>query len=138
MKYFLFLTVLFFSACNPITMDKFAVYYTYDFTEYTQEGFLITPHSYSGKYESIALLTVEVFPSIRRKTTEDDPNNKLHSNYILGQITTKEVIDSLYLHAKRMGADAIINFTTNRDVYYQNGASKVPGIGASGYAIKRK
>ena len=138
MKYFIIISLIFFSACRVKEVQKLTLYYQYDFTDYTKKGFLITPESYTGQYESIALITVEIFPEVRKKTLEDDPQNKKFANYILGDISTKEVIDSLYTRAVKMGADAIINFNTNHDLHYTNASLRVSGISASGYAIKRK
>jgi len=138
MKKMFILTLIFFVSCHVKEIEKFSRYYSYDFTNYTKNGFLITPESYNGEYESIALIMVEVFPEVRRKSQQDDPKNKSYENYLLGDISTKEVIDSLYYRALRKGADAIINFNTNHNVFYMNGSLKVNGIAASGYAIKRK
>lgn len=49
----------------------------------------------------------------------------------------EETIDKLVEKAKNMGADAIIDFTSNH-TSYKNGGEDIPCIEVSGFAINRE
>lgn len=124
--------LLLFSYCSaPKETQKFSVYRSYDFTPYSAKGFLFTPEKYTGTYESVGIISVEVYPEIKKNPRESD-----FENYIAGSVTTNEVIDSLYYMSIEMGADALINFYAEKfDALV--GGIWVKGIAAGGFAIKR-
>jgi hypothetical protein len=114
----------------------------YDFTKYTDQGFLITPERFRGSYQSIGTLRVTVFPGLEYDKKEpapaqpgpDDPEKGW---VVVSEVTTEEVIDSLYSQARRMGADAVTQFET--EIVSQNTEDVTRyGIQARGFAIKRK
>lgn len=50
----------------------------YDFTEYTEKGFLFTPNTYSGEYKSTGLITVTQWPRVHKTTKQvRDANGRL-------------------------------------------------------------
>jgi len=115
----------------------------YDFTEYTDQGFLITPESYQGEYQSIGVLSVTVWPRIEQRPVEDDtlaqpgPESPAREWFITDAVDPQEVVDSLYVEARSMGADAIMNFRTEpaqQDL--DNGPTRA-GVRAQGFAIDR-
>lgn len=115
----------------------------YDFTEYTEEGFLITPKSYQGEYQSIGTLSITVWPRIeRRNTTEgDDPSpgpDEAGNTWIrTDPVRPQEVVDSLYARAQSLGADAVMDFNTEAVTENLNEGPTRVGIRAYGFAIDR-
>lgn len=132
-KLVLVLLTLLLIGCNPgYEIGKLIFTYEYDFTKYSENNFLFTPEKYDGEYESVGLLKVEFFPPIKKN---DNPES--YSKYKQEEINTQEAIDSLYMLAKRMGADAIMNFKvepTELDYGFMIGE----GVQVKGFAIKRK
>lgn len=139
----LFITLFLFVGCSAIKeMDRLVLYYSFDFTKYTSEGFLFTPLEYNGDYESIGVIQTIIYPAVTKKATltqrySADERPIMMENYFIENISPQEAIDELYKKAKTMGADAIINFTLS-ETFYMNGTMRVPGISVRGFAIKRK
>jgi len=115
----------------------------YDFTEYTEQGFLITPESYQGEYQSVGTLSVTVWPRIEQLPAEDDtvaqpgPESPAQEWFVTEGVDPQEVVDSLHVEARSMGADAIMNFRTEpvrEDL--ENGPTRT-GVRARGFAIDR-
>jgi hypothetical protein len=66
------------ASCSPTKRPQYARDTEgrgYDFTVYTQQGFLFTPESYNGRDQSIGSLPVTVWPEMRREKQDefDDP-----------------------------------------------------------------
>jgi len=118
--------------------DRQENFYGMDFTKYTSEDFLITPKSYDGEYQSIGVLRVEIWPEMNRSAEEITGDRVTDfSDWHSKPIKTKTVVDSLYQKAKRMGADAIIDFRTQRLSQSIDDGTRV-GVEARGFAIDRK
>lgn len=135
MKRFLFLIIgicLLYS-CNTIDyIPKKTAVFDVDFTKYASKGFLITPHEYTGNYESIGLITYKTSPKAKFNT----------SDWYIDQISLNETIDSVYNICIKKGADALIDFKFEWfDTQYNKQVIQpvtIPGIRISGFAIKRK
>ena len=106
--------------------------YKYDFRQYNSKGFLITPSTYYGDYESIGMLDITLFPPIVRSGA----NYQGAPQWKVEYLNTQEVIDSLYTKAVEYGADGIMNFTVSFETQ-NNGILEIVGTRVSGYAIKR-
>jgi hypothetical protein len=132
------------AACSgPEVYKKSMEVAGYDFTEYTDQGFLITPESYQGEYQSIGVLSVTVWPRVERRPVEDDTlaqpgvDSPAQEWFVTEDVDPQEVVDSLYVEARSMGADAIMNFRTEpvrEDL--DNGPTRA-GVRARGFAIDR-
>jgi hypothetical protein len=109
----------------------------YDFTEYTQQGFLFTPESYNGRYQSIGSLQVIVWPEMRRQKQDkfDDPAE--YTDWKAERLSPQVAIDSLHSRARSMGADAIVRFSAQRVTEEIQDGVRV-GYKASGFAIDRQ
>ena len=120
----------------------------YIFTSYTRDGFMFTPEKYNGKYESIGLLSMEIYPQIYKSpevkslgnqygvTGSDDYDNLPRWSY--RPIDPKEVLDSLYNLSKKLGANAVVSLSITSVSEYRKGfTNKIPGVRVSGFAIKR-
>lgn len=115
----------------------------YDFTEYTDQGFLITPEGYQGEYQSIGVLSVTVWPRIERRPVEDDTlaqpgaDSPAREWFITEAVDPQEVVDSLYVEARSMGADAVMNFRTEFVEEDLEDGPVRPGVRVRGFAIDR-
>ena len=124
-------------------LDKKVYYYGYIFTEYSDKGFLFTPAHYSGEYRSIGILVVEIYPPIRNENYSSNNQYGVESHdyspsWVYSSVQPKEVLDSLYNVSKMYGADAVIDLEITSVSAYRTGfINPIPGIKASGFAIKR-
>ena len=84
-------------SCSSVKeTERQTIFLGYDFTPYTDKGFLFTPFLYNDNYESIALLTVEMYPEIKKqhvKSAFDSESTKI----VIEEINTNEVINRLGL-----------------------------------------
>ena len=127
------LTILLY-ACSAVQTQKDIRYYAVDFRPHTEKGFLFTPEMYEGQYESIGMLSTVIFPGVK-----EVPTKKSFSGITMGydRIYANEVIDSMYVKAVSMGADAFVRFEI-KPAEKWNGDLLVQGIEVVGFAIKRK
>ena len=118
-----------------------------DFSEYSEEGFLITPEGYSGDYQSIGILQATLSPTAARLRGNPSDAHVPEGSYIQGdwminRASTEEVIEALQSRAEEMGADALIRFDLARiENTYTVGANEtveVPQYQVSGFAIDRQ
>jgi hypothetical protein len=136
-------------------MQESTIVSGFDFTRYTQKGFLFTPETYNGNYEAVGLLSAKLTPELK-DTPPVGVLNKSYGDYgmvvngkmyyilkmgpttcYLKEFKTETVIQSLYEEAAKMGADAIINFKISYFPSIANGIT-ISGVEVSGFAIKRK
>lgn len=114
-----------------------------DFTYYSEKGFLFTPEQYNGDFESCGLIVLEFWPKVKR----DFDNSSLKpgqfysegqgKNWVYTPISSVEILDSLYLKSKRLGADAMVKLYIE-EFEGNYGPVTAPCKRVSGYAIKRK
>lgn len=148
MKYLLIISITFpllLNACSygsPVSKKIF--FYGYDFTSYTEKGFLFTPEQYLGDYDAIGLLKLEIIPEVRQifygtRATEQGWETIIGNTrqWQVKEISSKQLLDSLYNKAVSMGADAVVRFSLNSTSHY-NGDVTFNGLEVSGFAIKRK
>jgi uncharacterized protein YbjQ (UPF0145 family) len=147
MKFILYLGLIpfLFNACSyGSEVHKMVLVSGYDFTSYTERGFLFTSEQYLGDYDAVGLLNLEVIPEVRKlpygtKSTEQGWETIIGNTryWQVKEISSDEVLDSLYKKAISMGADAVVRFSLNANSHY-NGDVTFYGLEASGFAIKRK
>lgn len=119
-----------------------------DFTKYTAKGFLFTPESYMGQYESVGQFSAVLYPQIVK-----EKNRGLHPETVKGienfkqvnvdgiewlieRVTLDEVVDSIYSYALKLGANAVVSFKIDL-VPRVNGALFYNCYEVSGFAIKK-
>jgi len=135
------LTILSIS-CSPslTSISKQITVTSFDFTKYNDEEFLFTPDNYLGDYESIGLLSVEILPELKKVSGQNLKPGQFYSPDMLWEyvaVSSGEILDTLYSKAKSLGADSIVHLNFEIiNLVYRN--VSVPGIRASGFAIKRK
>ncbi|MCF8261574.1 MAG: hypothetical protein K9J12_12425 [Melioribacteraceae bacterium] len=151
--------------CSSFTeMEGTEILNLYDFSKYSKEGFLFTPYSYAGEYESIGIYEYEFTPDIKLYSSISDKQD--FANYVsapskIAKIKTEEgtkyylreqvnfkyvyvgildindVIEKVYNEAKAHGADAFANVVVEREPRTHSGVPYVVTI-FKGFAIKRK
>lgn len=124
------------------------IYYNVDFKKYSDQGFQITVEKPNGVYKSIGLVSVELYPEVRKMpkglydSVEDGFINFGKKKYRVWKrfegdgtsyyateiINTQEAINEIFEVSKEWGADAIVNFDISR---------KENVITVSGFAIQR-
>jgi len=140
-----------FAACSPgpDLYEKKTTVAGYDFGDYTERGFLITPEGYEGAYQSIGTLRVTVWPAVERTDASQSGDETLSDPIgedpvtgprwrVVEPVDPQEVVDSLYVEAENMGADAILNFRTS--VVREQVRTDLTRIGirAKGFGIQRE
>lgn len=122
---------------DRVEIDREMEIYGFDFTEYAEEGFLITPETYTGEYESIGIIQVTLWPKMKRSVEgRDEQGNLEYSEWRSEQLPLEAAVDSLYRRSSGMGADALINFDSERVTREVGRATRV-GVQARGFAINR-
>lgn len=116
----------------------------YDFSEYSEKGFLFTPNEYSGDYESIGLIQLTYSPEARLSTVSEHipgVGKKERTQWITDPINADKVIEDVYNLCIEMGADALTQMKI--EPYSENHAQgtmnplTLSGIKISGFAIRR-
>lgn len=131
-----FLLILIFTfSCKSLDSPRVVELYSYDFSKYAEKNFLFTPDNYTGKYDGLGMLTVQIIPEITTK----NPHNNLFKYYAeyncwIGPIFPAEGIEKLYNQTVEMGGDCLCRF----EVRFINIGQINEGVEISGYAIKRK
>ena len=129
--------------CTASKYEKRVVVYTYDFTKYTNKGFLFTPETYPYDYESIGVIEIEIYPETEKVPKKNITNQYGTEDYdkstkwIYYSISPEEVLDSLYNLSISMGANAFVRLQIE-DFQVSYGTVYSYGKRASGFAIKRK
>jgi hypothetical protein len=149
---------MFLNSCTvtkPLTSEhrsRYVHFSVFNFTPFTEQGFLFTPEKYVSDYQSIGMMTCVVVPEEELIVTPKDiPKNKLDDIYFSvesennmiwfsEELKPDEVLQMIYEKCKKMGANAFVNFeyqnvympsripTTTRETNYHV---------VSGFAIKR-
>lgn len=145
---FLFIASIIVGCSTVNTVPHGERYYPtgYDFTDYTERGFLFTPESYLDEYNSVGIIRINHTPQFVHVVQEQarqhisgfriyrDPNGRGY--WRVSEPDTDVLIEKAYETARAMGADAIINFQISSD-RYENGNLTVSTATLTGFAIKR-
>ena len=118
-----------------------------DFSKYSKQNFLFTPLKYSGDYQSIGLISVSMMPEAEFKFQDrfvDSTRTRfIGSNkiWVIKKLNLESVIDTFYLKATSMGANAVIDFNIKfiKKTFESKSTNPVilPGVELTGFAIKR-
>src|SRR4051812_45764580 len=90
-----------------------------DFTDYTKQGFMFTTQPYGGKYESIGIITVTMYPEGHLVKHESKAMAEEES-WEFSPLNVQDVLREAHARAKAMGANAIINFSVRAISRTQN------------------
>ena len=116
----IFLTLL--TCCgttsNLIPSERKSYVFFLDFREYTEQGFLISPDYYQGKFKACGELSIIIHPA--EKITKFGGKTNIYGVYepatnalTREQISGKELLNLAVVEAKKIGANAIVNFKCN-------------------------
>jgi len=144
--FFVFCILLSSCAVNRTHIPKEFFVSGFDFTKYTDKGFLITPYEYNGVYKSIGIIQINIAPEANliengSGYTTKDGQKIMRLEWEIEKVSVMEAIDSMYTVAIKMGADAIVSLEVGNDVKMYEQGTKHPvaivGNVINGYAIKR-
>lgn len=113
-----------------------------DYREYAQEGFLISPGSYTYDFDSVGEINIVVTPALEQ-TKIIKLGETTNKGLKYESISSDELVKMAVEEAKSKGADALVNFSieleeiTARDVV-MGGYTKGYRYYVKGYCIKRK
>ena len=133
-KFYSIMAFAFLSGCAPLSkpinkIPEFNSVKILDLTKYSKQGFLITPETLKGNYESVGQLYCKILPEANRKFVSNgyEPTESEKQRGITGENTnfdfspklkwvTKEIsvekaIDQAYKTAIEMGGNAIMEFS---------------------------
>jgi hypothetical protein len=109
-----------------------------DFRPYTSAGFFISPDAYTGEFEPLGQLYIEIYPeeieiSESKRLKYNEPHYVNGILYAYEHIKFAEVLDKAVAQAMKMGADGIADLKIQKITF----ADRVR-YEASGLCIKRK
>ncbi len=140
---FLVLSIFFFSCTGLKETESFVLVTGFDFTEYSDQDFLITPLEYEGEYKSIGIISATIYPEVKKagesaNYDEDKYYRRYSGNnyYLIEKTDPRDAINEMYITAKEMGADAIIKFNA-KSVDLAIEKAIIPSYEVSGFAIIR-
>lgn len=149
MKILIIAVFIFIIGCAPTITEipGQSVLYNVDLAKYSKKGFLFTPYNYDYKYQSIGLVSLVAYSEgkVVKPRSEISSSGKViiitrHWEFV--PLKLEGLIDQLYLSAKEMGADAVIEFKikaiTKQKAVGNNEIIDIPGIELSGFAIDRE
>jgi hypothetical protein len=152
-KLFIIISILFFISCAPSLKQKripeIMMIMEIDFTKYSEKGFLFTPNSYQGDYNSKGLITLTYYPDAELITTVKTMKNNVgevstykESYWNTNSINSNTLLDSIYSICLEMGADAftqleILNSPPIHHASLTTNPVSISGKIINGYAIKR-
>jgi hypothetical protein len=109
-----------------------------DFRPYTSAGFFISPDAYTGEFEPLGQLYIEIYPeeieiSESKRLKYNEPHYVNGILYAYEHIKFAEILDKAVAQAMKMGADGIADLKIQKVTF----ADRVR-YEASGLCIKRK
>lgn len=133
------------SGCAPTITDipQTAIYEHIPLKKYSDKGFLFTPFAYPGKYRTIGVVSVVVFPEAHYREPEVTSETGIAKvgGWNIRRIYADAPLDSIYKWAVDSGADAVVNFQVSLERIPVNLGSPsyldLKGIRVNGLAIKR-
>lgn len=116
----------------------------YDFAKYSENGFLFTPNSYEGDYESIGLVQLTYMPEAKHVYITKETmlrETVTTKDWLVSDINPAKGIEEIYNVCIEMGADAMtqMEIESYSVAHAQNTTMPITltGIKISGFAIKR-
>ncbi len=163
-KYIWLVGFLFFSCTSARLVTEVAssqYLYAYDFTPYTEKGFLFTPYRYEGDYESVASISFLYYPKYVLYAVTDStigiggststpvvagskPAFSAYATYKweTAEVTLEKALEGVYVKCVTLGADALTDFVLQEVAADYSPLLTPPltrsGLKITGYAIRRK
>ncbi len=142
MKKIAILFCLLLTGCQVTHIPRTSTSFIIDFAKYSNSGFLFTPDGYSGKFKTIAQISVTIYPaayqlpSVAAGTAKPPKGYYQVDNYAVEKLDPAYIVDSVYTMAKNMGADCIMNFSIH--TVWTKSSPILTGYEVSGFAVKRE
>ena len=122
------------------------IFSVFDFRQYTEKDFLITPDKYTGAYESIGIIDYVIFPEAKRNANGSEVKSyyqpvPIENLWQVDEIDVQTAFDGVYQKCIDMGADALVNLSVSieEDRYPDLSPTLyLKGYRVTGFAIKRK
>ena len=137
------LTILIITGCvTTESLPGSKTFTKFDFSKYSEKGFLFTPEGYNDDYQSIGMINITFWPEVLKKGDKPDPAKSYRTTFSAGnrwfieRLNMQTAIDSMYSKATEMGADAVIRFNANYKTK-RHAMMTIVGIDVTGFAIKR-
>lgn len=97
------------SSCATLKhADRIVTDYTIDYTAFNDDEFLITPYRYTHEYNAVGDLRMVIVPALKGNFVKQGGSDR----YIIApeNITYQEMAGMAIAKARRMGADALVDF----------------------------
>lgn len=139
--------VLVFCGCgSPMlfnSIDKSTEITVLDFTNFTGRGFLFTPLTYDGDYESVGLIAVTMFPDATVEQVPIPGSNTVHKKqWAIGALDIQAALEQAYQECVNLGADALTQLDVQSVTQSFVGVTDPPlvlqGYQITGFAIRRQ
>ena len=145
MKHTAIILLFLIGSCAPknLVIVSSANMYLLDFSEFSEKGFLITPETYSGNYESKGLVEYEFMNSATCETLRNEGTGMSYRNWVPGKFYYNNGLQEVYEQVLNLGGDALINFrieyfeVTGTSQDCQQNTYFPGGYAIRGFAIKR-
>jgi len=133
-------------ATPSISVPRKIITSGFNFSEYSNKGFLFTPNTYDGDYESIGLIQLIMTPDARIKNVYTGETSQTgeaikKKKWVVEEIDPNKGIEEMYNLCIEMKADALtqMEFEPYLESHAQGTIMPVTisGIKISGFAIKR-
>jgi hypothetical protein len=121
-------------------ISKAELIMSFDFTKYSEKGFLITPSHYGSNYETLGLFTFIIYPEAEA-FEYDSLFGKKDIVWETKKIDSQEILDFAYKTALKKGANAITHFKIRNVLKTVNDGVEnvyIQGLEVEGLLIKRK
>lgn len=118
MKYAILLCFLIMGcfSLKPYSTPEVVNYYGFDFTKYTAEGFLFTPLTYTGLYDSKGIVRVEVYPEVKivKKQVKTSTSSYMEDMPIVSEVKVETLLDKAYQFARNLRYQSLsVSFTSH-------------------------
>ena len=115
----------------------------FDFSPYSEQGFLFTPESFIGEYESVGLVNYTITPEANFVKVSGSGISPTMSSEIykwqFEDVDINDAIKGMYDRCVEMGADALVRFKVEvNESYIPTTTQPINQYIVSGFAIKRK
>jgi len=147
MKYLVFILVLIATSCAPppSSIPEQLLATGFDFSTYSKKGFLFTPDTYMGDYESIGIVSLTYTPSAKLTERSEHYRGSVpeveKSEWVIDSVDPDRAVAEMYRICIEMGADALTQLDIEPYSTSHGELSTKPvtitGLKINGFAIKR-
>lgn len=143
----MFLIAVLISCSTPLSLvPEKKLIVGYDFTKYSDAGFLFTPNEYTGAYESVGLINLIYTPraelvEVYAGYSVDGAQPIMKKAWKAEKYDSEMLLDMVYESCVELGANAFTQMEINAYEETHGGNTlypvKIDGAKISGFAIKR-